>query len=153
MSLKNINVLYLWIESICKQRNFFVNKLGDEARFTIDDRVCRPCVTDKAHLDHWTHSNRLSTDKTASNYAFSKPSSTLFLALFFFFSSASFLLYFYLCSNVCTGENIPGWKIIYKILAKLFEKFFRSKLLDGILKNLVTLIIPRNSRNLNFRKI
>lgn len=80
------------------------------------------------------------------------PRRRYFLLFFFFFSSASFLLYFYLCSNVCTGENIPGWKIIYKILAKLFEKFFRSKLLDGILKNLVTLIIPRNSRNLILEK-
>lgn len=57
---------------------------GQEARFWSRDyvrhrdRVCRPCVTDAAHLDHWTHSNRPSRD-TASNYAFSKVSLQLFL--------------------------------------------------------------------------
>lgn len=123
MSLKNINVLYLWIESICKQRNFFVNKLGDEARFTIDDRVCRPCVTDKAHLDHWTHSNRLSRDKTASNYAFSKPSSTLFLALFFFFLPLPFFSIF-ISARTCVRERIfQDEKLFIKFLRNFLKNF------------------------------
>lgn len=32
---------YLWIESICKRRNFFLNKLGDEARLPVRHRWSR----------------------------------------------------------------------------------------------------------------
>lgn len=110
------------------------NARGEETRFRSRDyvrhrdRVCRPCVTDAAHLDHWTHSNRLSRD-TASNYAFSKVS----LQLFLLFAccppslcSLFFPLYIAPKKRSTTESEGRGWPDGRWKFRRNFEKFTRA---------------------------
>lgn len=146
---------YLWIESICKRRNFFLNKLGDEARLPVRHRWSR--MQTLRHGQGASGSlNSLEPSVQGQNSIELCILETLVdaISFFLFFLPLPFFSIFIPTRTSvqnCTrrdgrGGKIPGDGDFEK--SKIFRKIFHSKLLYRIKWKIYSL--PRNSKNFKF---